>query len=81
MRFSLLLLSLLCGLAWAEDAVYFSDPNLQSAVEEALWVTDPTPTDMLALTDLTCTGTLALKHAIASLTGLESATNLQSLTL
>jgi hypothetical protein len=81
MRFSLLLLSLLCSLTWAEDAVYFSDPNLKNAVEEALWVTDPTPTDMLALTDLTCTGTWDLKHAIASLTGLEYATNLQSLTL
>ncbi len=81
MRFSLMLLPLLCGLAWAGDAVYFPDPNLKIAVEDALWVVDPTPADMFALTSLTYTGTWDLEHAIVSLTGLEYATNLQSLTL
>jgi len=79
--FSLMWLPLLCGLAWAENAVHFSDPNLKTAVEDTLWVTDPTPTDMLGLTGLTCNGAWDLKHAIVSLTGLEYATNLQALTL
>ena len=36
----------------AEEPVYFADASLKAAVEEALGVTNPTPTDMLRLTDL-----------------------------
>ena len=58
----------------AEDPVDFSDPNLKDAVETELWVTDPTPTDMLGLTFLN-----AANRGIGSLTGLEYAVNLQTL--
>ncbi len=60
----------------AEEPVHFSDPHLKAAVAEELWVSDPTPTDMLALTSLTC-----IDDGISDLTGLEHATNLQSLYL
>ncbi len=64
------------ALTWAEDPVYFADPNLKAAVEEALWISDPTATDMLGLTSLT-----ANNAGIGDLTGLEHATNLESLEL
>ncbi len=35
-----------------EPPVEFADPNLRAAVEEALGVSDPTPGDMLGLTEL-----------------------------
>ena len=35
-----------------EEPVYFADANLKAAVEDALGVTNPTPVDMLELTDL-----------------------------
>lgn len=72
----LLVMVFLLGLARAEEPVYFADPNLKAAVEEELWVSDPTPTDMLGLTSLRA-GSLA----ITELTGLEYATNLQTLWL
>jgi hypothetical protein len=40
-------------LAIAEDPVYFPDANLKAAVESALGISNPTPTDMLSLTSLT----------------------------
>ena len=64
------------GSAAAEDPVYFADARLKAAVETALWTTDPTPTDMLALTKLTC-----INDDITDLTGLEYAVNLQRLYL
>ena len=64
------------GRVWAEDPVYFADPRLKAAVEDALWVSDPTPTDMLGLTSLN-----AGSRLIESLTGLEHAANLQTLNL
>ena len=64
------------GSAAAEDPVYFSDENLKAAVEAALWISDPTPTDMLELTSFT-----ASSRGITSLTGLEYATNLYRLQL
>jgi uncharacterized repeat protein (TIGR02543 family) len=74
---SALLSVLLAGAAaWAEDPVYFADKNLKSAVEEELWVSDPTPTDMLGLTHLN-----ALCRGITGLAGLEYADNLQVLAL
>jgi hypothetical protein len=58
----------------AEDPVYFADANLKVMVEDKLGKTNPTPTDMLDLTFLGCT-----RRDIADLTGLEYATNLQTL--
>jgi hypothetical protein len=57
--------------AAAEDPVHFDDDNLKSAVEGALGKTNPTPTDMLALTSLD-----ARWRNIGDLTGLEYATEL-----
>ena len=73
---SLLVVIFLPGLAWPEEPVHFEDANLKSAVEEALWISDPTPTDMLGLTSLT-----ANNAEISDLTGLEHATNLEALEL
>ena len=70
------------GLLWlsppamAEDPVDFPDATLKAAVESALGVSDPTPTDMLSLTDLR-----ANRSGIADITGLEFATNLTHLEL
>ncbi|MEN6426775.1 MAG: leucine-rich repeat domain-containing protein [Phycisphaerales bacterium] len=71
------------GGALAEDPVYFADPLLKAAVERDLWVTDPTPSDMLALTELDCVGDWDAEEddLITSLTGLEYATNLRTLNL
>lgn len=66
--------------AWAEEPVYFADAELKAAVEQALFITDPTPTDMLGLTELYCTrGWYSEDKPITSLTGLEHAANLQTL--
>ncbi len=62
--------------ARAEVPVDFADAHLQEAVEAALWISDPTPTDMLGLTVL-----YAGSQGIRSLAGLGSATNLESLYL
>jgi beta-lactam-binding protein with PASTA domain len=56
--------------------VYFEDAHLKAAVEAALGITDPTPTDMLNLTTLNTWGS-----GITSLVGLEYATNLESLAM
>lgn len=64
------------GLVCAEAQVYFADDNLKEAVEAELWIPDPTPEDMLGLTCL-----YAGDDGIIDLTGLESATNLQTLEL
>ena len=66
----------LVNLSAAEDAVQFSDPQLKRAVEDALQIFDPTPTDMLWLTSLKASG-----RKISDLTGLEYAKNLQTLRL
>lgn len=62
--------------AWAEEPVQFGDARLKEAVEDALWVSDPTPSDMLELTELD-----AGSMEIESLVGLEYATNLTSVEL
>ena len=54
------------GMASAEEPVYFADARLKTAVEEELWVSNPTPTDMLELTYLSA-GSLEIE----SLVGLE----------
>jgi len=70
------------GVAWAEEPVFFPDTILKNAVENALWISDPTPTDMLDLTRLTCIQTFATQDSgIRDLSGLSSATNLQTLNL
>ncbi|MBN2133022.1 MAG: leucine-rich repeat domain-containing protein [Sedimentisphaerales bacterium] len=71
-----LVLLLLCTMVCAEEPVYFADPHLQAAVEEALWIPEPTPNDMLTLTDLRC-----IRCDIVDVTGLEYATNLEVLWL
>jgi hypothetical protein len=55
---------------------YFADANLKAAVEAALSVTDPTPSEMLGLTTLS-----ANEKEISDLTGLQYATNLTWLEL
>jgi hypothetical protein len=67
---------LLFGAVQADEPVYFANPNLQAAVEDALWIFDPTPTDMQGLTYLD-----GSYLGIDDLTGLECATNLQTLIL
>ncbi|MBN2130527.1 MAG: leucine-rich repeat domain-containing protein [Sedimentisphaerales bacterium] len=73
---ALVLLPLLPHPARAEDPVYFADPNFQAVVEARLWIADPTPTDMLALTELIC-----INRGIRDLTGVEYALNLETLWL
>ena len=76
-RLSAFLLSLcLVGSVCAEAPVYFADARLKAAVESELWITDPTPQDMLGLTSLYADG-----RGITSLTGLEFAKNLEDLEL
>jgi hypothetical protein len=60
----------------AEAPVYFADYRLKEAVEAELWISDPTPEDMRGLTRL-----YAGDDGIIDLTGLEYATNLQTLEL
>ncbi len=58
-------------LSSAEEPVYFADANLESAVERAMGITDPTPTDMLNMAIFR-----AVSKGIVDLTGLEYAKNL-----
>ena len=64
-----------------EEAVHFADANLQAAVEAALEVTDPRPTEMLDLDWLTAQHPQDPSHQISDLTGLEYAKNLRGLDL
>jgi len=64
------------GPALAQASVHIPDPNLRAAVEEALWLYDPTPADMLGLRKLSC-----FNRGVRDITGLEYAENLQSLNL
>ena len=58
-----------------EQPVYFADENLKAAVEEALGISNPTPSDMLLLQSLTSS------RAIENLTGIEYGINLSALEL
>ena len=81
MRLFLALL-LMAGFAYAEDPVHFADSKLKAAIEDELWVYDPTPTDMLDLVTLKSNQTFNTQDSgIKDLTGLEYAINLQRLTL
>ena len=62
--------------SFAQDPVYFADARLKAVIEDALWIYDPTPADLLGLTQLSAIG-----KGISDLTGLDFATNLQSLNL
>jgi hypothetical protein len=72
--FPIILSMLLVGVLWGEEPVHFGDAGLKAAVENELWTTDPTATDMLGLTSLN-----ANLMGIDDLTGLEYATNLETL--
>jgi hypothetical protein len=50
-------------------------------VENELWISDPTATDMLGLVELVCLNVYGPEGAITELTGLEYATNLRALNL
>ncbi len=76
MLFVLVVASLGACSVRAEEPVHFVDPNLKAAVEQQLWISDPTPTDMLELTSLQA-GSLGIRD----LSGLEYAVNLQTLWL
>lgn len=62
--------------AFSEEPVHFDDANLKAAVEAELGRTDPTPGDMLALTELRAAGS-----DIIDLTGIEYAYDLEDLDL
>ncbi|UCF15087.1 MAG: leucine-rich repeat domain-containing protein [Phycisphaerales bacterium] len=64
----------LFGTAAGQEPVSFADPRLKASVEENLGVVDPTPTDMLRLTQLYAAG-----KGIENLVGLEHALNLTHL--
>jgi len=70
------LLLLFCARAWGQSQVHIPDAGLKAAIEDALWVSDPTSEDMLSLTHLD-----GQARNIRVLTGLETALNLQSLVL
>ena len=73
------------GSIHAEEPVVFNDTFLKIAVEDELWITDPTPTDMLELTQVIQHGDHITwpeeDTVITDLTGLEYALNLQKLSL
>lgn len=71
-----ILLVLFSAHAEAQTAVSIPNPGLKAAIEEALWVTDPTAADMLGLVYLD-----GQARTITDLTGLEYAVNLQALSL
>lgn len=75
---SLLLALSLCSFVTAssEEPAYFEDWNLGTVVEDTLWITRPTPSDMLGMLYLDATA-----QGIQKLTGLEHATNLLTLRL
>jgi hypothetical protein len=78
MRFFYRLIGLLAvfNTAGAEEPVRFNNDNLKAAVEHELCISDPTPTDMLGLTELR-----GREADIDDLTGLEYAHNLRELDL
>ncbi len=60
----------------AEEPVVFGHRAVKAAVEEQLWVVDPTPSDMLGLVSLSC-----MAKQVDSIEGLQYATNLRELWL
>jgi hypothetical protein len=76
-----LVLSSALSVLRAEEVVHFADPKLKTAVEGKLFISDPTATDMLALTQLVIPTTPQRLNAISDLSGLEYAANLTDLNL
>ncbi|MEN6578881.1 MAG: leucine-rich repeat domain-containing protein [Phycisphaerales bacterium] len=74
--FVLILSAFLLDGVQAEEPIFFEDPNLKEVIEEALWISDPAPTNMLDLIPLS-----AGVKEIESLVGIEYATNLRDLYL
>lgn len=74
LQFSVILVCAFVCPVRAAEPVFFADPALKAEVEEQLGITDPTPTDMLGLFSLDCSG-----RNITSLAGLEHAVNLKTL--
>ena len=67
---------------YAEDPVHIADATLKAAIEDELWVYDPTPTDMLDLVKLTSYQSFSTQtEGISDVTGLEYAANLLLLNL
>ncbi len=64
------------SLAAAQDPVRFADVNLKAAIEDTLWISNPTPVDLLDLTELRAIG-----KGISDLAGLDFAVNLQAVYL
>lgn len=60
--------------AFAEELVFFPDPNLKSCIESALGISDPNASDVLSLTRLN-----GYKCGISDLTGIEYCQNLTRL--
>jgi len=67
--------------SWSDAPIRFLDGNLKAAVEQELWIPDPTPMDMLGLTQLVHPNSYTRENAVANLAGLEYAVNLQELNL
>jgi len=67
--------------SWSDGPVRFPDANLKAAVEQELWISDPTPADMLGLTQLIQPNMYTRDNAVTNLTGLEYAVNLRELNL
>jgi len=60
----------------AEEPVDFGHWAIKAAVEDQLWITDPTPTDRLGLLSLSC-----VARQVDNIEGLQYAKNLRKLTL
>jgi len=71
---AVVILSMIAGTVLAQDPVVFTDPILKRIIEDELWVSDPTPTDMLGLIELRF-----VDKGVTGLCGLEYASNLQKL--
>lgn len=66
----------------ANEPVAIPDPLLKRAIEDELWLVDPTPADMAGLVNLSRVGTFETQTSgIQELTGLEHAVNLETLNL
>ena len=78
-RFLSVVVAALSACAFAQSPVHFEDIKLKTAVEDALWVYDPTPIDMQDLVKLISIQAEKQTLGIEDLTGLEYAINLQHL--
>jgi hypothetical protein len=75
-KHGLVLVFLVVSVVLAEDPAYIPDPALKNAIEETLFITDPTPTDLLDLIELEC-----IDRGVEDITGLEHAIYIERLYL